>query len=374
MNEFDWLPDDQLHVVETLAHVDSLIERAGDMHYAYLDANPYDMTEKNDGTTTTVTISSVRPLPAALSRTVADIGNQLRGAMEHALTVEVRRAESRDLTQRELRAIEMPAADKYADLHSWFNESRRRSLDCLRPGRPLARRIESLQPYHRRVVAAHPLRRLVEYTNAFKHRAPAVAATRMRHVVAEAGDPGMVPGPDAGAARPVRVGDVVATAPAGSVTLLAVWPEISLERPSNGDLVNLMYELRDLEEWVRAAAIPILVAGTADVPTLRTRIDLTVGQEDLRVAMRDAPDETAMSLDARRLRAHVARMNLPDTVLAAEAGTLAQAVAWTASLTDDDVLRWTEKLIEGRSDRDQIVKLQNDLQAAVANFISTEGG
>lgn len=346
-DEFGWLPDDQLHVAETLAYVDALIERAGNIHYAHLDAGALDFEDVVDGDTTTVTIKSVRPIPAALGRVFADILNQLRAAVEHVLLVEVARDMGRELTGAEESAIEMPTSMTSDALLRWAANSRRKTLTTLHVGRPTYRRVEQLMPLQRRVPDDHPMRVLARHTNSAKHRTPVVAAALVGKVVADFGDPRLTPAPRR--TTPAQVGDVVATAPTGAVVLTSIWPQISVQRPNDHTWRVLMYEIRDLEAWVRRVAIPILVTGDTHVPVIRPRFDVTEPIADLRSAMAAAPAQTAMDSDDRRIRAVSARISLADTiVLSTDIGPPEQVSGWVRLLSDEDVLRYTDRLIEAR--------------------------
>lgn len=368
----EWLPDDQLHVVETLAYVDQLIGRAGDLHFAHLEAGAFEPQDVVEGATTSVVVKSVREMPAALPRIVADVLNQLRSAVEHVLLVEVRRAEGRDLTQLEERALEMPTVVSAPAFASWPTSNRgRRSLTCLKPGRPLYQRIESLMPFHRRDPESHPLRVIAAFTNAAKHRAPAIASTRIARVSSDFGDERLVPAELE--VRPVRVGDILATAPAGAVIPLSVWPSICLEHPETGSWKVLMKELSVLEEWVRLAAVPVLISGSAHVSRIRPRIDVFVPVPNLREAMANAPEGTSFDLDSKRIRAVVARMGLEETtILNTKAGEPGAVIAWTASLSDDEALDWSDRLIAAKDRADLALSWVQAVEAAVGAFVAEQ--
>ena len=371
-DRYAWLPDDQLHVVETLAYVDQLIGRAGDLHFAHLEAGAFEPQDIVDGATTRVRVKSVREMPAALPRIVADILNQLRSAVEHVLLVEVRRAEGRSLSPTEERALEMPTAASAPDFAAWPTSHRgRKSLTCLRPGAPMYQRIESLMPFHRRDPESHPLRALAAFTNAAKHRAPAVAPTRIARVNSDFGDERLVPADLE--VRPVRVGDVLATAPTGAVIPLSVWPSICLKHPDTGAWKVLMKELSIMEEWVRIAAVPVLISGGTQVQKIRPHIDVCVPVLDLRGAMANAPEATAFDLDSKRLRAVVARMGLEETaILNTMAGEPRVVMAWSASLSDDEVLHWSNQLIAAKDRSDLASNWVVAVEAAVARFLTDQ--
>jgi hypothetical protein len=285
-----------------------------------------------------VRVKAVAPLPAAISRYAAAALNELRGALEHVLFAEVEHQLGRPLSDAEGRLIEMPAAARPGAFEDWTGHRRRLQLRPLRPGTPLIARIRGLQPFESDDADGHPLRLLVDYTNHAKHRAPAVAATRIGAVVPDVSAAGLRV-TEWGQFRPIEPGDVLASGPAHVSVPLSIFPVVSLRRPRAGTWHVLMTELGDLANWVRTVAVPRLVAGRDDVDPLPPQLDTTVGHEDLREALRDAGTATAAERFFRRLDAMMAREALPEILaLHPDRPDPALLASWAATLTDDQVL------------------------------------
>jgi hypothetical protein len=100
-----WLPDHQLHVVETLAHVDHTIERLLRLTHDYTEHGTITFAEVNKGDRVDVVVQEVAPLPQAIPRLVADALTQLRAALEHTLYAEVEAALGRPLTEEEAKSV-----------------------------------------------------------------------------------------------------------------------------------------------------------------------------------------------------------------------------------------------------------------------------
>ncbi|RYV51010.1 hypothetical protein [Pengzhenrongella frigida] len=349
VDEFEWLPDHQLHVAATLAHADHLIERVTEALRPTLRDGAVELEDRYEDGLCFATVKSVKPLPPAVALFTADALTQLRAAIEHVLFAEVERRVGRTITEREARSIEMPAftdADKFA---SWITEGRRRTLAPFREGSLLVRRMRELQPYNnRKRPDDHPLRLLAEHTNLAKHRTPVVAATHVARIVPLATPPGVVIPPASG--QPVKVGDVVAIAPAGTVLPMDVWPTVTIQRPHTGERPVLVKELAYVADWVRTVAIPMLIIGRHNVTPLPSQLDTSRGWGDLRAALVDAGTTTAAERFARSIRLVIAREGLRDIVAEHDPRPPRSEVsAWITSLQDEEVFARVKALKPGQT-------------------------
>lgn len=340
-----WLPDHQLHVVETLAHVDHTIERLLRLTHDYTEQGTITFAEVSKGGRVDVVVQEVAPLPQAIPRLVADAFTQLRAALEHTLYAEVEAALGRSLTEEEAKSVEMPATCDAAARAQWFGNRRRRQLGPLNVGTPLAQRIERLQPFQRRNPDEHPLRLLAVYTNVAKHRAPAVAATRLGAVHPDDPHSGLTVdlplkhGPQPGDGLPLREGDVLASAPRGARIPFSVWPTVSLQRPHTGVWAIAANELELLETWVRTVAIPVLVTGRHDVSPLPPHLDITVGHRDVRAALAKADRTPAVVRGRDRIAAITGRAGLVEFLAFFTERPEEETIrAWLDSLDDTQVV------------------------------------
>ncbi|GAA1309720.1 hypothetical protein [Saccharothrix xinjiangensis] len=333
--DYSWLPEHQFHAAYTLAHVDALIARAGEVLHDYLEPGPFTLENIVDGQVAKVRVKAVAPLPAAAARYAADAMTQLRAVIEHTIFAEIEYVLGRALSDDEARAIEMPAAISEAKFSEWLRHRRRRDLPPLHDGQPMVRRLRQLQPYQRTDVDNHPMRVLAEHTNLAKHRTPAVAAVRLGKINLDVPEPAATTMPGG----PVQIGDILATIPMGKQVPATIWPEVSIQRPHTATWHIVIKELGMLEEWVRTIAIPYLVAGTRDVSPLPPGLDTTVGHEDLRVTLSVAPDKSAMKRSEWRIMAATARQGLTETLaLHPERVEPAVIQAWLDGLDDDAVM------------------------------------
>lgn len=255
------------------------------------------------------------PLPEAVARLAADALTQLRAAVEHTLFAQVEHELGRSLEGAEARAIEMPAHDEEPDFDTWLKQRKRPAIAPLAKGSPLERRIRDLQPFHRHDQSAeHPLRVLAEHTNLAKHRTPAVAATRLGRAISDISHPEIeihefpedhVVGP----------GDTLVSLPAGLYTGVDIWPEVSILRPHSQRWKNLLWELRDIEDWVRTVAIPHLIIGRHDVRPLPPHLDISRAYRSIPEALAAAGPETAGQRAKMRIRAAAARSGLKDLLV-----------------------------------------------------------
>ncbi|MEV7051857.1 hypothetical protein [Streptomyces anulatus] len=350
--DHSWLPDHQLHVAATLAHVDQTIDRVARLTHDYSKAGPLTLTNLAEGNQSHVTVAAVAPLPLAIPRLIADALTQLRAAMEHTLYTEVEHRLGRSMTAQEARCIEMPACASADDFAKWLRHGRRSQLQPLHLGAPLAERIRTLQPFQRRDSDDHPLRLLVEHTNLAKHRTPAVAATRLGAIYPDKPHPGLTVAlplqlrPQAGDGLPLRAGDILASGPLDARIPISVMPTVSLQRPHTGVWNIAIRELEHLEEWVRTSAIPILVTGTRDVTPLPPQLDIMTGHEDLRGELANSESTTAAQRARQRMMAQIARSDLVDLLSGYGSNLSPAAVStWVHTLDDIAVLQKTDRLI-----------------------------
>ncbi|QDE34854.1 hypothetical protein FIV50_08635 [Microbacterium foliorum] len=179
-----WLPDHQHHALYTVAHVDATIDKMAGILETYLRSpGPLDLRSRLTPTHEEVVLAGIAPLPEAVPRLFADALNQLRNAMEHTLGAELRHRLTRELTLDEARAVEVPSTGSEVAFDAWTRHKHRKSHELLARGSELGERLARLQPWNRRDVDMHPLRRLVTHTNAAKHQAPTVTAVRVGKVM-----------------------------------------------------------------------------------------------------------------------------------------------------------------------------------------------
>lgn len=373
--DYSWLPDHQLHVVATLAHVDHTIDRALQLTHDYTERGPITFAEVVTGDRVEVVVKALAPLPEAVPRLVADALTQLRAALEHTLYAEVEANLGRPLTDEEARGVEMPATTDAGALAKWFRDGRRRRLPPLHVGTPLAQRIERLQPFQRRDADEHPLRLLAVYTNLAKHRTPAVAATRLGAVYPD--DPRsdltvalpLKPRPQPGDGLPLKEGDTLANAPRGARVPFSVVPTVSLQRPHTGVWVIAAHELELLEEWVRTIAIPVLVTGTYEVRPLPPQLDISVGHGDLRGELATAGRTTAVVRARDRIAAVIARAGLVEVLAPSSEGPEARTVRiWLDSLGDEAVVERAVRLGGVRSQPNELVGVCRELIAEALSY------
>lgn len=92
----------------------------------------------------------VAPIPREVPLLVADALVALRAALEHALFAEVEFLDGAPLDEQAARLVEMPASDTYEKFDEWKRKKLRNRPPSLRAGSELVRRIDGLQPFHRR--------------------------------------------------------------------------------------------------------------------------------------------------------------------------------------------------------------------------------
>ncbi|MGW3108293.1 hypothetical protein [Streptomyces sp. NPDC001100] len=367
---WSWLPDHQLHVVATLAHVDHTIDRLLRLTHDYSEQGPVTFADVVNGDRVEAVVKAVAPIPHALPRLVADALTQLRAAVEHTLYAEVEDALGRPLTDEEARGVEMPATADAGKLAAWFRDGRRRRLPPLHAGTPLAQRIERLQPFQRRDPDEHPLRLLASYTNLAKHRAPAVLEPRLGAVYPD--DPHsdltvalpLKPGPRPGDGLPLMEGDVLASAPRGARIPFSVVTTVSLQRPHTKVWAIAAHELQLLEEWVRTIAVPVLITGGHAVSPLPPQFDIEIGRGDLREGLATAGPTPAVVRARDRITAIVARVGLVEVLAPAPEGPEAETVrGWLDSLKDQEVLEHAVRLGRVRDQPHELIEVCRELIA-----------
>ncbi|MYU36468.1 hypothetical protein GTW52_25685 [Streptomyces sp. SID8358] len=372
--DHSWLPDHQLHVVATLAHVDHTIDRVLRLTHDYTERGPITFAEVVTGDRVDVVVKAIAPLPEVVTRLVADALTQLRAALEHTLYAEVEANLGRYLTEEEARGVELPAVTDAGALTKWFRDGRRRRLPPLLVGTPLAQRIERLQPFQRRDFNEHPLRLLAAHTNLAKHRTPAVAATRLGAVYPDNPQSNLhvalpfKPRPQPGDGLPLRQGDVLASAPHGARIPFSVVPTVSLQRPHTGVWVIAAHELELLEQWVRTVAIPIIVTGSYEVSPLPPQLDISVGRADLRAELATAGRTPAVVRARARMSAVVARAGLVEVLAPSPDGSEAETLrTWLDSLDDEAVV---ERAVRLGGVRDRPHELIEVCRALIAEALS----
>ncbi|MFJ7063366.1 hypothetical protein ACIQVA_37900 [Streptomyces microflavus] len=374
--DYAWLPDHQLHVVATLAHVDQTVERVIRMVHDYTAQEPLSLKTVVDGDQVQAVVTAIAPLPEAIPRLVADALTQLRAALEHTVYAEVQHLLRRSLTAEEARSIEMPATTSLADFEAWLNHRRRRGLAPLQPSDPLAQRIGALQPFQRRDPDEHPLKMLVEYTNMAKHRRPTVAAARLAAVHPDAPNPGLSVSqplerwPQPGSGQPIHVNDTIATAPRGAYIPFSIWTTVSLQRPHTGIWNIAAKELEYLEDWVRTTAIPIIVTGGREVTPLPPQLDISTGHDDLRSELPGAGAASAAERGGQRIQAAVARVGLTEVLAPLMGSDMSETLSeWAATLTDDAVLQRLGRLAQASHSPQESLRATGQMAAEVREFM-----
>ncbi|MEO3939503.1 hypothetical protein V3C41_00275 [Paenarthrobacter nicotinovorans] len=308
----DWLPPHQQHLLYTLAHADTLIENVGGVLLEYVAATPLGLDNRVREGREDVVVASMAPIPQSVPRQAADIINQLRAALEHALSAEVEHLMGRQLEPAEEQSIEMPVPKSDSGLSGWFRHKRRRSLPVLHADGVLGQRIAALQPpYGAEEDRIHPLRVLAEHSNLSKHRKPAEYALRLGRVIPDYWVPGLRITGEYPADRPLRIGDVLASVPAGTRVPLDIWPTVAIRRPHTREWIVLTHELRALESWVRTIALPTLITGNSEVDPIPPHLDISRGYTDYSEALSKAQIMPAAERLGLRLAGVGLREQLP---------------------------------------------------------------
>lgn len=338
-----WLPDHQLGVVATLAHVDELIEEVGKLLLKYQTSNGdlLKLKEVRKGPVNQAVVVSIAPLPRKIPLLVADALIALRAAVEHALFAEVEFLNGSPLTSKEARTIEMPARLTYDEFADWSKNRLRNAPAPLKPDSELVRRISGLQPFHRLDRPdLHPLARLASHTNHAKHRTPAVAALRMVAIAREDETPRSVRELPLLPEEPLRAGQVLAETPIGIQLPVSLFPSVGINRPGTDEWPILMRELAEIAEWVRTQAVPRLVTGREPPkPELPAHYDIRIGHSNERCAISLGSTESAAERNKRSWSAASARHNLIDLLqMLPGAPDQKRLTGWIEQLNDDEVL------------------------------------
>lgn len=346
-----WLPDHQQHVLYTLAHVDATIDHMARTLEAYLDApGPLTLQSRWTESTEEVVLTNVAPLPQSVARLFADALNQLRNVLEHSLTAEVTERLPRDLTPDESRAIEMPSTSSPDAFAAWTRHKHRKSHGMFVAGADLHERLDRLQPWHRKDPDLHPLRRLVAFTNAAKHQAPAIATVGVGKVLLDTAPRDVEQDASRGFGE---IGSVLVSVRRGTTSGVSVWPQVAVRRPHTGELRTLMWEARDLEEWVRRIALPLLIAGRTDLPDLPPNLDIDRGYVDHQAAWAAAKPFAAAVRAAERLKATALRGDLIAMMVETDGETTRRAYEGLfSSMTDREIVDAFEPLGEAARARD----------------------
>ncbi len=350
----NWLPDEHLEVVATLAHVDEIIAALGEILFEYQTSGSdvVQLGERLDGDVRHLVVNAVKPIPDKIPHLAADALNTLRAALEHTIYIETVAHAGAELDERAARLVEMPAAATHEDFLEWVRRRVKNGPAALRVGAELHRRIYDLQPLHRYSdPSAHPLSRLVAYTNHAKHRTPAVTAVRIPVISREDRPPARhLRDLPRRSEAPIRRGDVVFTAPSNQVVPVALFPTVGIKLPGTERWPVLMKELEEISVWVRKHAIPRLITGLDGLdPAIPAWYDISVGRSDRRAAIALG---TALSASARtsdRLQAAAVRVDMASTIAAMPgAPSSADTLAWLESLPDSEVLDRMRELVPSR--------------------------
>jgi hypothetical protein len=147
------------------------------------------------------------------------------------------------------------------------------------------------------------------------------------------------------------VGDVLAETPIGVRVPVSLFPTVGLNRPGTDLWPPILKELDYIATWVRTQAIPILITGTSDVDPPPVGYDTTVGHDEERVAVSGGSNTSASERYTARLEAAIQRIDLPE-ILAAHPNPPDPAAVkrWIASLTDAELIKWTDGFTIGFSE------------------------
>lgn len=334
-----------------MAHIDATIERLARTLEGYLAKDPLIIRKRFTTTTEEAVFEGAAPVPEAARRLFADALNQMRNVLEHALFAEVQNRLDRPMTKEESQVLEVPATKSTEAFDAWLKHKHRRSLGLLTPGADLYERLVRLQPFQRNDPDAHPLKVLAEHTNYAKHREPAVALIGVGRVDRDS-EIRRLP---VGHRDKVEPGDVLISVPLGTREGLSIWPEMTIRRPHTGQRETLVKEVRWLEEWVRRQALPILIAGTTELPAIPPELDVSTGYSSVTDAWQKAGAVPAGERMQQRIAAEGLRRDMLE-MLAEQFGdgTRARFGAWLASLDVPTVMAKFQPVLAaaGRGDEE----------------------
>lgn len=340
---YAWLPERHLGVAATLSHADELIGQVADLFFDYQTqpSGVFQLAEVPKDRVSQTIVERIAPIPRKVPLLVADALVALRAALEHTLFAEVEFLDGAPLNEKAARLVEMPASDSYEKFEEWKKKQHRNRPPSLCAGSELVRRIDGLQPFHRRnEPQAHPFARLVLHTNHSKHRTPAITAIRLAVMIRDDQKPRSLRDYSPLPEGPLRVGDVIAETPLGAKVPVTLFPTVGINRPGTDRWPVLIKELDEISRWVRTQAVPRLITGTEPpVPALPTRYEIAVGHEDERGAMSMGSTTTAVDRYQLRLGAASARIDLADLISTIDGSPhRRQIAAWLEQLTDDEVM------------------------------------
>lgn len=134
-------------MLESLGHIDDQLHAVAVLLQDYSRDGAFDLREEVEGSLIRVIIERVKPIPADVSRGVADILNALRNLLGHVVYAEVQRALGRPLDEAESRAREMPVTDTSPNFDKWLNHEWHRDLPLLGSDGILTQKLRALQPF-----------------------------------------------------------------------------------------------------------------------------------------------------------------------------------------------------------------------------------
>lgn len=347
-----WMPERHFSVAATLAHVDETIAAVGDLLFNYQAKGDSIVGLRTivDGALQYLVVNSIAPIPPKVSLLAADAFNDLRAAIEHTIFIEAELAEGGALDERAARFVEMPAARTFDSFSEWNRKQDKNGPTALRFGAELNRRIYRLQPLHRYAdPAAHPLARLVAYTNHSKHRTPAVTAVQVPVVSRSDAAPTRLRDTPTRPQRPILVGQVLLTAPSSCTVPVSVFPTVGVNVPGTDRWPVLMNELGEIADWVRTQAIPRLITGgDPPSPAIPAWHDISHGHLDASAALASGTLVSAHRRNMERMGAAFVREDIASTIASIDgAPPLAEVSAWLESLSDSDLLKRFAQTVQG---------------------------
>jgi len=350
MASLHWLPDRHLGVAATLAHVDETIASVGNLLFDYQARNGdvVQLREVVDGPVRHLVVASVAPIPPKITLLAADALNALRAAIEHSIYIEAETIAGAQLDEAAARLVEMPAARTYNEFVEWTRKRAKNGPQALQNGAELHRRISDLQPLHRyKDPDAHPLARLVAYTNHAKHRTPAVTAVSIPVVFREDQRPRHPRDIPKRPEEPIVPGQIIFSVPADQIVPVSLFPTVGINLPRTDRWPVLMNELGEIAAWVRTQAIPRLITGVdPPKPEIPASFEISRGHSDQRAAIALGTDVPAYERNRDRLGAAITRLDMAKTIAETpNAPSRADVLAWLESLSDADVLSRARELV-----------------------------
>lgn len=279
MTNFSWLPADLEPAVARLARVDDHIYELGDLAGVWSrSALELRQSRRQDGRFR-VTVRSIRPVPPVMALLFSEAVNHLRAVLDNAVWHLVL-AHGGALDPKAAKAVSMPIHSDGTKFSSWANDAGRRVPALGTLGSPVRERIAQLQPFNdpSRVSSlstalaslmevdgeqVHPLELLQAYSNGDKHRSIRVMAARA--IITRHDEPYL---PQDRSFRPIAAGMVLAEGIWGTPVPLESSAAVVVERPEPWTAaVAPATEIRDLRDWVRGVALPVLLTGATPPPS-----------------------------------------------------------------------------------------------------------